>query len=107
MPSVRIYSHSRLIAQALGDLVSSLGYSVQFADDPPAELALWDLCCCEASHPPSPFIPPLALLSGNKAELVLQDLVVLRHQGVWQGGEGQEALKWGLESLTQEGRVRP
>jgi hypothetical protein len=102
MLNVWIHSPSLLLAKALGELVSVLGYKVQFEEHPPAELALWDLSCCEDSYPSAPLVPTLALLRGNEDELVLKDLLSLGYRSYLQGDDGEGALKSALEALGQE-----
>ncbi len=100
MSTVWIHSPSVLFAKVLGELLCSLGYSVQFEEEPAAEVALWDLSCCECPYPPSPIVPTLALLRGNENELELDELSALGYRGYLAGSDELEALKRALESLN-------
>lgn len=102
MSTVWIYSPSLLIAKALGELISALGYRVQFEEQPKAELALWDLSCCEWTHLPAPSTPTLALLSGSEA-LEPDILLTLGYRGFLRDNDGQDALERALESLALGG----
>lgn len=100
MLSVWIHSPSQLVAKALGELVTSLGYRVQFEEHPEASLALWDLSCCDEPYTPAPAVPALALLSGSEDDLTFQSLSALGYRNVLLGGDIGNVLKDAFASLV-------
>ncbi len=80
MPRVWIHSPNTIIANALARHISPLGFEVQLEPEPPADIAVWNLCGQHPPFLPPPPLPTLALVCSNREE-ELVELLRLGYRG--------------------------
>jgi DNA-binding NarL/FixJ family response regulator len=100
MATILVNSPFPVIAEALGDLLRSLGYRVDFEAGPEAEAMLCDLSGSTPPYPPAPSIPTLALVSGGRDE-ELAELLLLGYRGYLPPYSDAHVLKVALTALAR------
>ncbi len=92
MTTIWVHSPSVLIATALGQLPTSLGYKVQHEPSPTADMALFDLCSHTRPYPPAPPGPTVAMICKGKGDPDLETLLLLGYRGFLTSTEGSQSL---------------
>ncbi len=101
MMKVWVYSPSRVLAEALAELVKSFGFEAHLEQEPQSEVALWDLTSTFTLYPSPPALPTLALVLGENVEDKIIDLLNKRYRGYIVSSEDRHVLKRALEAVRR------
>ncbi len=99
MPNIWIYSPNTIVSEAMARYVSSLGFRAQLEPDPPADVAVWNLCGQHSPFLPPPPMPTLALLCFSRTE-ELTELLRLGYRGYHRPDDPPEDLPKALKALS-------
>ncbi len=101
MTTVWVSSPSPLLAEALSDLLLSLGYGVQLEAGPDVEVMLCDLCSSRSPYHPAHFIPSLAVICTDASDEELANLLLLGYRGYLPPYSDSKVLKQAITAVAQ------
>lgn len=98
MTNIWVYAPNTVVSEAIAGYIRNLGFRAQLEPDPPADVAVWNLCGQHSPFLPPPPMPTLALLCFSHTE-ELTELLRLGYRGYHRPDAPPEDLPKALRAL--------